>query len=66
MPIVGKVERSHRWPEKDVQGGLSQEELDTRAWEIKDEVQKRVIRTKLGPQHRTIWESTLEEVKAGL
>ena len=48
-----------------VPGSLSQADLDKRAWAIKDEVQKRAIRTKLGPQHRTIWESTLEEVKAG-
>ena len=66
FPIVGPIEKSHRWPAFDKPQKVVQiAELQRRAWEIRRKIIKRVAALPVSQNLQKIWEATLEDVEEG-
>ena len=66
FPIVGPIDKSHRWPPFDKpQKVVAIAELQRRAWEIRKKIIKRVSALPVSENLKKIWESTIEDVEEG-
>eukprot|EP00435_Cladocopium_sp_Y103_P055182 s631_g18.t1 len=66
FPIVGSIQRSHRWGKlSQVDELLPVAELSSRAWEFSNKVIKNIERCEVTVNTEKIWEATMEDVREG-
>ena len=67
FPIVGAIQRSHRWPALPIHDdGLSVQELSDRAWEFFNKVVRNVKKCEVTENIEKIWAATMEDVEEGV
>ena len=65
MPILGPINRSGRWPAISEPAVTSIEDVESRAWEIRQSVIERAMNDQLAKGDQEIWDATMKDVKKG-
>ena len=65
MPILGPINRSGRWPAISETAVTSIEDVESRAWEIRQSVIERAMNDQLAKGDQEIWDATMKDVTKG-
>lgn len=65
MPIIGDVARSRRWAPLQSGAALSEEDLRSRAWEVRRKIIARISSTAITQHSVKAWESTISDRDEG-